>query len=222
MDIKYTTRKRSLLLYLAGPDVEKIFETIPDNGKEKDYVAAAKLTEYFAPKKNIMYEIHLLRKAQQHQGETIDQFYTRLCQFADEKHEIKIQLIERCSSTRVRRKALPEEAITLDGLLKYGRSLEVCELQAGELEKTNEHSDSINAFNKNTDRFKKSHHPSNKIKTEQGCFYCGVYTYSLVARHCVLSLERNVRGVAAWVILRRCVELNTRVRLVHLAVTEEI
>ena len=50
---------------------------------------------------------------------------------------------------------------------------EVSELQAGELEKTNEHSDSINPLNKNTDRFKKSHPPSNKIKTEQGCFYCG-------------------------------------------------
>ena len=57
--------------------------------------------------------------------------------------------------------------------MKYGRSLELSELQAGELEKTNEHSDSINALNKNTDRFKKSHPPSNKIKTEQRCFYCG-------------------------------------------------
>ena len=158
MHIKDTTRKRSLRLYLADPDVEKIFDTIPDNGEEKDYdVAATKLTEYFAPKKNIMYEIHLLRKPQQRQGETIDQFYTRLCQlaktceFADEKHEIKIQLIERCSSTRVRGKALREEAITLDGLLKYGRSLELSELQVGELEKTNEHSDSINALSKNTD-----------------------------------------------------------------------
>ena len=76
-----------------------------------------------------MYEIYLFRKAQQRQGETIDQFYTRLCQlaktceFADEKHETKIQLIERCSSTRVRRKALREEAITLDGLLKYAWTL---------------------------------------------------------------------------------------------------
>ena len=54
MDIKDRTRKRSLLLYLAGSDVEKIFETIPDNGEEKDYdVAATKLTEYFARKKPI-------------------------------------------------------------------------------------------------------------------------------------------------------------------------
>ena len=88
MDIKDTTGKRSLLLYLTDPDVEKIFETIPDNGKEKDYdVAATKLTGYFAPKKNIMYEIHLFRKAQQRQGETIDQFYTRLCQLAKDFFE---------------------------------------------------------------------------------------------------------------------------------------
>ena len=159
MDIKNATTKRSLLLYLAGPDVEKIFETIPDNGDEKDYAVAAK------------------KLAQQRHGETIDQFYTRLCQlaktceFADEKHETKIQLIERCSSTRVRRKALREEAITLDDLLKYGRSLEVSEQQAGELEKTHEHSDSINALHKNTDRTRNP--PSNKSKAEQMCFYCG-------------------------------------------------
>ena len=175
-----------------------------------------------------MYEIHLFRKAQQRQGETIDQFYTRLCQLAktydDEKHEIKIQLIKRCSSTRVRRKALREEAITLDGLSKhaYGCSLEVSELQAGELEKTNEHSDSVSVLNKNTDRLKKSHPPSYKIKTEQGCFIVGVHTHIRVARHHVLPLERNVGGVAAWVILRRCFELNTQVGQVHLAVTEEI
>ena len=177
---KHATRKRSLLLYLAGPDVEKIFETIPDNGDEKDYdVAAKKLTEHFAPKKNITYEIHVFRKAQQRHGETIDQFYTRLCQlaktceFANEKHEIKIQLIERCSSTRVRRKALREEAITLDDLLKYGRSLEVSEQQAGELEKTHEHSDSINALHKNTNRSRTRNPPYNKSKAEQMCFYCG-------------------------------------------------
>ena len=81
MDIKDATRKRSLLLYLAGPDVEKMFETFPDNGDEKDYdVAAKKLTEHFASKKNITYEIYVFRKARQRHGETIDQFYTRLCQ----------------------------------------------------------------------------------------------------------------------------------------------
>ena len=36
------------------------------------------------------------------------------------------------------------------------------------------------------------------------------------------DVERNVGGVAAWVILRRCVELNTQVGQVHLAVIEEV
>jgi hypothetical protein len=51
MDIKDTTRKRSLLLYLAGPEVEKIFETIPDNGEEKDYDVAAKKLSIFPQRK---------------------------------------------------------------------------------------------------------------------------------------------------------------------------
>lgn len=34
-----------------------------------------RLTEYFAPKKNIIYEIHQFREIEQWQGETIDQFY---------------------------------------------------------------------------------------------------------------------------------------------------
>ena len=50
----------------------------------------------------------------------------------------------------------------------------------------------------------------------------GVHTHTLVARHHVLPLERNVGGVAAWVILKRCVELNTQVGQVHLAVAEEV
>lgn len=59
-----------------------------------------------------------------------------------------MRLIERCLSTRVSRKALREEAIILDGLLKNGRSWGASEQQAGEQEKTNKHSDSINALNK--------------------------------------------------------------------------
>ena len=57
-------RKRALLLYLAGPAVERIFETLPDTGDDDDYkTAEAKLTEYFAPKRNPMYERHLFRQA---------------------------------------------------------------------------------------------------------------------------------------------------------------
>ena len=39
MDIKYATRKRSLLLHLCGPNVAKMFETVQDNGEKKNYDA---------------------------------------------------------------------------------------------------------------------------------------------------------------------------------------
>lgn len=49
MNIKDETRKRALLLYAAGNEVEKIFETLNEVGEDKDYkIAVEKLTEYFA------------------------------------------------------------------------------------------------------------------------------------------------------------------------------
>lgn len=52
MDIKDPTRKRALLLYAAGNEVEKIFATLSEVGEDKDYpTAVEKLNEYFSPKK---------------------------------------------------------------------------------------------------------------------------------------------------------------------------
>ena len=63
-DIKAKARKRALLLYLAGPEVETIFATLSDTGNEDDYdKAVEKLTEYFAPKQNMLYERHVFRRA---------------------------------------------------------------------------------------------------------------------------------------------------------------
>jgi hypothetical protein len=37
MNITDATQKRALLLHYAGPDVDDIFETLPDTGEDKDY-----------------------------------------------------------------------------------------------------------------------------------------------------------------------------------------
>ena len=48
-------QKHAVLLHLAGPEVQTIFETLSDTGK--DYNAAlAKLNENFVPKKNVPFE----------------------------------------------------------------------------------------------------------------------------------------------------------------------
>ena len=135
VDIKTPTRRRALLLYLAGPEVETIFDNLPDTGESKDFnKVVEKLTEYFSPKKNIMYKTHVFRQVQQRADEMLDQFHMSLgklawnCRFRDINKEIKIQLVEKCTSFRVRRKTLREE-LSLEDLLKYGRTMETSDRQ---------------------------------------------------------------------------------------------
>ena len=162
MDIKDPTRRRALLLYLAGPEVETIFDNLPETGESKDFdKAVEKLTEYFSPKKNIMYETHVFRQAQQREDETLDQFHMRLrelaqnCEFADIDKEIKIQLVEKCTSTRVRRKALREQ-ISLEDLLKYGRTMETSDRQIAQLESLHQSGIQVN-----------------NLDAPKSCFFCG-------------------------------------------------
>ena len=57
----------------------------------------------------------------------------RNCEFGDIDKEIKIQLVEKCTSTRVRRKTLREE-ISLEDLMKYGRTMETSDRQIAQFE----------------------------------------------------------------------------------------
>ena len=76
------------------------------------------------------------------------------CEFTDAKKEIKTQLVETCKSTRVRRKALREH-ISLEDLLKYGRTLETSDRQIATMEHT------------------KPDVVVNKIHSDKSCFFCG-------------------------------------------------
>jgi hypothetical protein len=50
--------------------VQDIFTTLDGAGEDKDYeIALTKLNEYFTTQKNIPYERHLFRQAEQAQGE---------------------------------------------------------------------------------------------------------------------------------------------------------
>jgi hypothetical protein len=70
--------------------------------------------EYFTPQKNTEFEVYKFREAKQEPGETIDTFHTKLrqlsltCEFDNNDKEVKSQIIQGCSSTRLRRCALRE------------------------------------------------------------------------------------------------------------------
>ena len=138
------TRKRALLLFQAGPRVREIFRQLPNTGEAKDYKKAVeKLTEYFEPQKNKLYEVYKFRQATQQSKETIDQFHTRLrslaqsCEFTaeDMDFQIMLQIVIGGSSTRLRKMALRDPKLTLNDLLLEGRRAEMSAYQAAEMEK---------------------------------------------------------------------------------------
>lgn len=91
----------------------------------------------------------MFRKAVQQPDESLDTYCTRLrilaknCEFADVNKEIKAQLIQSCSSSRLRRRVLSEPGTSLHDLLAYGRGMELSEQQAAGME---ENAASVNAM----------------------------------------------------------------------------
>ena len=157
MDIKDKKRQRALLLHYAGEEVNEIFETLTNTGD--DYAGAkGKLDAYFAPKKNTEFEVYKFRQAKQQQSEGIDAYLTRLrqlsinCAFDDNDKEVKSQIIQGCSSTRLRRRALREDP-TLEDLLKLARAMEFSDKQASEIE---QHTEATNAVQGQRRRSRKS------------------------------------------------------------------
>lgn len=162
-------RKRALLLHYAGKEVYEIFQNLTDTGLANDYnTAKEKLCEYFKPKKNTEFEIFEFRKASQKQGETIDEFHIRLrslathCEFADKDLEIKSQIIQKCLSKRLRRKALKTPGMTLDQLLTEARGNESSDIQASGIEK-----DANDEVNRLCRKIEKS-----KLDRVKKCFNC--------------------------------------------------
>ena len=155
INVQDKKRQKALLLHYAGEDVNDIFDTLPNTTATSDENPLEKaidaLTSYFTPKKNVAYEEYLFHQAKQDPEEKIMAYYTRLkhlsqtCEFADADREIKTQIIQHCTSTKLRRKALHEPATTLQALLEYGKTLELTASQISALE--NQRTEGVNEIN---------------------------------------------------------------------------
>ena len=115
MNVSSKARQRALLLHYAGAATIKIFDTLQDTtlGDREDpfEIVVQALTNYFTPRQNREYEIYLFRQAKQKNNGTISAFHTRLrqlavtCKFDDVDREIKTQIVQSCSSHKLRTKA---------------------------------------------------------------------------------------------------------------------
>lgn len=122
------------------------------------------------------FDINKFRQSEQETGETIDTFHTRLrklaetCEFENIDNEIKSQIIQSCSSTRMRRRALRKSEIGLKQLLLLARSFEISDEQAIGIENDAAH---VNAMRKTT-AWKQNHKP-NQPNRRRGNYHRGGY-----------------------------------------------
>ena len=128
-------QKQALLLYVAGPAVHKIFNTLTETGT--DYkMAIEKLDTYFQPKKNLMYEQYVFKQTQPKPDETADHFITHLrqqaetCEFANLDDEIHKQFVMTWPLKTFHTKLLTEPSLTLGKLQELARAQELADRQA--------------------------------------------------------------------------------------------
>ena len=135
-DVQNDARQRAMLLHYAGEDVFDLAESVGVIPEDKFKDVKDKLTKYFAPKRNIEFEVFTFRQAQQKNEESLDQFHAKLqqlaknCEFANKDREIKSQVIQKCLLQKVRDKGLCESGFTLEQLLTYGRTVESTKQQS--------------------------------------------------------------------------------------------
>ena len=163
-------RKRALLLHYIGTDAFDIYETLEDD-EEPSYASTKKvLTDYFTPKVNKEYERFVFRNCKQRGDENIEQFCTRLrqlsvnCGFESVNCEVKSQIIQGCTSTSLKRKAMRDDW-TLEKLLENAKAAELAE----------PHSAAMNSDHSLANRVtrKPTHNGQKRTRPNRTCYNCG-------------------------------------------------
>ncbi len=135
-------RKRAKLLHTAGSKVQEIYQTLNDETKSYE-TAITVLDGYFAPKKNKLYQRYLFRQITPKPGQKVDAWVTELkvalkwCSYSTEEQKEDVilqQIIDHCTSKKLRRKILQEGEMTLAKALEWARLFEITESQANNIE----------------------------------------------------------------------------------------
>ena len=126
MNLKDDTRKRALLLQYVGESVHDIYEAEKGNSPATYDETKKVLSVYFEPKRNVQMEIFNFRSCKQKSSQSLDDFVIELrtlsktCEFANPEAEILSQVIQHCSSSRLRKRALREPDKSLTEILTLG------------------------------------------------------------------------------------------------------
>ena len=134
------SQRCKLLAYTAGKEVSQI---IRDLSTKPDTLAKTieAIQKHFDDRKSIVYARYQFRNCNQHVGETVDSWFTRLktvadaCNFSHLRDSlIRDQIVATCVSDKLRRRLLQESDIALSDALKVARAMEAAEEQATAIE----------------------------------------------------------------------------------------
>lgn len=139
--------KLNWMLHYAGAKVQDVYYTLPEKTERiqrgpmaSGYVfkvdeygeAITKLNEFFEPKQNVSYERHVFRQVKQKKNERFDMFLMRLreqadrCNFGEQIDDnLREQIIDGCSSAKLRQKMLERGEVKLEQIVKVAQILEV-------------------------------------------------------------------------------------------------
>ena len=181
------------LLYYAGEQVSETYETtktVTADTKLEEVIE--KLTKVFNPESNHTINRYKFRATKQHEEEPFDEFMERLkavaqsCKFADTELEFKHQIIYGCFSDKLRSRAMEDEKLTLENLLKMAKTIELVD---GHMDSLNKQKISIETVNQvGYGKFKRNeqnacsnrgNHVENKVsgmlhnKPNKICYRCG-------------------------------------------------
>ena len=140
------TRKKNMLLHPIGSETQEIFDTLADTGGTFD-TALTTLNNHFSVQKNIPYEQSKFHQAHQEQGESIEQFVTRLrklssfCEHNHQDEQIRDQVLVACLSMELRKKLLTEKELTLNKTIEIAKTMESANSHIKDLEQWNQSSD---------------------------------------------------------------------------------
>ena len=133
-----------MLLHMAGPETQEVFDTLTPANDTYDKALEA-LTSHFSVKKNVPFERNVFHQTKQKAGESIEQFVTRVrkltasCEYGDQtEDQIRDQIIATCSSTGLRKKLLTETDLTLAKVIEIAQVMETAHHQVKEIEAKHE------------------------------------------------------------------------------------
>ena len=135
--------QRDTLLYVMGPESDKVHRTLVFEGNESDTnidLLIAKLDDYFVVKKNVIYERSKFHERKQAVDETVEEYYRALkelarhCEYPDEDNQIRDRLVVGLIDKTLKEKLQLQRKLTLASAVSQARSHEQIKAQSQEQE----------------------------------------------------------------------------------------